>query len=139
MTSRHRLPLRTSDDVAKAVRWLYRAAKLSGWRVEFLPPVRSRIASAYMWALLDDVSNQVEWAGKKRTSEEWKALFSASLRAMEFVPNLDGDGFVAFGARTSEFSPSEMSDMIELIKSWGEQNGVRFTDPESPTPDGSAP
>jgi hypothetical protein len=55
-----------------------------------------------MWALLDDVALQKEWAGKKRPSEHWKDLFTASLRGQELVPNLEGNGFVAFGSKTSE-------------------------------------
>lgn len=83
-------------------------------------------------ALLDEVAAQNEWAGKKRSSDEFKDLFSAALRGQELVPNLDGDGFVAFGARTSEFSPEEMSDMITLIEAWGASNGVVFSDPQEP-------
>lgn len=128
MTSRHRLPLRTSDDVAKAVRWLYRAAKLGGWRVEFLPPVRSTDQNKRLWAFLDDVAAQKEWAGRKWPSECWKDLFSAALRGQQMVPNLDGNGFIAFGARTSEMSPEEMSDLLQLVETWGAQNQVVFTD-----------
>lgn len=127
-----KITLRNGQDRAKARLWLDKCPL--HYTLLFKPPVRSSLASAYMWALLDDVADQVEWAGKKRTSDEWKALFSASLRALEFVPNLDNDGFVAFGARTSEFSPEEMSDMIELIKAWGASNNVQFTDPDSPCP-----
>lgn len=142
MTSRHRLPLRTSDDVAKAVRWLYRAAKLSGWRVEFLPPVRSTDQNKRLWAFLDDIAAQKEWAGRKWPSECWKDLFSAALRGQQMVPNLDGNGFIAFGARTSEMSPEEMSDLLQLIETWGAQNGVAFTDTapsgeRAPAADGS--
>lgn len=124
-----KITLRTGRDRAQAARWL--DACPLGYTIWFKPPTRSLDQNKYMWALLDDVADQVPWAGKKRTSDEWKALFSASLRALEFVPNLDGDGFVAFGARTSEFSPQEMSDMIELILAWGSNNGVTFTDTDT--------
>lgn len=129
--TRHLLPLRSDAEKRRAQDWLSRAPTGKGWRVAFLPPVRRDTQSAYMWALLDDIAAQMEWAGKKRSADDWKALFSASLRGQELVPNLDNDGFVAFGARTSEFSPEEMSDMIELIRSWGAGHGVTFTDPET--------
>lgn len=129
--TRHRLPLRTPEDQKRAAAWLDRVPCGKGWRLEFLPPVRSNLQSAYMWALLDDVAGQKQWAGKFRSSDDWKNLFSASLRGQELAPNLDGDGFVAFGARTSEFSPEEMSDMIEIILAWGANNGVCFTDTDT--------
>ncbi len=123
-----KITLHNGRDRAKARKWL--DACPVGYTLWFKPPVRSNVQSKRMWALLDDVAAQKEWAGKKRSSDEFKDLFSASLRGQELVPNLDGNGFVAFGARTSEFSPEEMSDMITLIEAWGAENGVVFTDPQ---------
>ena len=117
--------LRNGRDRAQAARWLDKCPL--GYTLWFKPPVRTNVASAYMWALLDDVAAQKEWDGRKRTSDEWKDLFSACLRQQEIVRGLEG-GIVALGARTSEFSPEEMSDMIELIKAWGANNGVSFSD-----------
>lgn len=142
MTDGFRTVIRSERDRADLAQKAY--ALPFGWRVEFKPPVRRTSQNAYMWALLDDVAAQKEWHGKKRSSDSWKDLFSAALRQQEIVPGLEG-GIVALGARTSEFSPSEMSDMIELIISWGAQNGVTFTDsappsaePRSETADGKA-
>lgn len=121
-------------DRAKARKWIDAAPR--GYTIWFKPPTRSNVASARMWALLDDVAAQKDWplgSGKRWPSDAWKDLFSASLRGQEMVPNLDGNGFVAFGSRTSEFSPEEMSDMITLIEAWGAEHGVEFTDPQ-PTP-----
>lgn len=127
----YRVTLRDRQDKALAARALERCPW--GYRVTFSPPVRSLDQNARLWAFLDDIAEQKEWAGKKRTSEDWKSLFSAALRNQEIVPNLDGNGFVAFGARTSEMSPEEMSDLLQLIETWGVQNGVVFTDsPASP-------
>lgn len=136
--SKHRLPLRNAEDKARAREWMERAPVGKGWRVEFLPPVRSTDQNARLWAFLDDIAAQKEWAGKKRTSEAWKDLFSAALRGQEMVPNLDGDGFVAFGARTSEMTFEEMSDLLQLIETWGAQNGVEFSDPSPAHPPGGA-
>jgi hypothetical protein len=46
------------------------------------------------------------------------------------VPNIDGNGFVVLGARTSRMSIKEMSDMIELCFAFGAQNGVKFSAPK---------
>ena len=127
--TRHRLPLRNADDRKRALAWLDRALSLKGWRVEFLPPVRSTDQNRRLWAFLDDIAAQKSWEGKKRSSEAWKDLFSACLKTQEIVRGLEG-GIVALGARTSEMSPEEMSDLLQLIETWGAQNGVVFTDPK---------
>lgn len=127
-----KITLRNGRDRATARKWVDAAPP--GYTLLFKPPVRTNVASAYMWALLDDVAAQKDWplgSGKRWPSDAWKDLFSAALRGQEMVPNLEGNGFVAFGSRTSEFGPEEMSDMIELIKAWGAQNDVKFTDQES--------
>lgn len=120
-----KLPIRSEADRAKASKWL---AKMPlGWTLIFKPPTRSHPQNDRLWAFLDDVALQKEWDGKKRSSEAWKDLFTASLKTQEIVRGLDG-GIVALGARTSEMSPQEMSDLLQLIETWGVQNGVVFRD-----------
>lgn len=121
-----KITIRSDRDRAQACKWVNAAP--TGYTLLFKPPTRSNVANARMWALLDDVAAQKEWAGRKWPSEAWKDLFAASLMGQELVPNLDNNGFVAFHSRTSEFSPETMSDMITLIESWGASNGVTFTD-----------
>ena len=120
-----KITLRTGRDRATARLWVDKAPP--GYTLLFKPPTRSTHANARMWAFLDDIAAQVEWDGRKRTSEEWKDLFSACLRNQEIVRGLEG-GIVALGARTSEMSPEEMSDLLQLIETWGVTHGVHFTD-----------
>ncbi len=98
--------------------------------VKTMPLTRSLEQNAKMWAMLTDVSQQVEWYGKRLTAEDWKHVFSASLRKLSVVPNLDGTGFVALGLSTSAMSKREMSDMVELIYSFGAEKGVKWTEGE---------
>lgn len=130
-----KISIRSDRDRAQAVKWVN--ACPPGYTLLFKPPTRSNVANARMWALLDDVAAQKEWAGRKWPSEAWKDLFAASLIGQELVPNLDNNGFVAFHSRTSEFSPETMSDMITLIESWGANNGVTFTDTPQDHPAGT--
>ncbi len=95
-----------------------------------LKSTRSLQANACMWASLTDISRQVVWHGHKLDPSEWKDLLSAGLKAQKVVPNIDGNGFVVLGARTSRMSIKEMSDMIELCFAFGAQNGVKFTAPK---------
>lgn len=90
---------------------------------------RSLEQNARMWAMLADVSRQVDWYGRKLTPEEWKHVFSASLKKQDVVPGLDG-GFVVLGQSTSKMSISEMAALMELMEAFGAQKGVRFTCPE---------
>ncbi len=95
-----------------------------------LKSTRSLQANACMWASLTDISRQVVWHGHKLDPTEWKDALSAGLKAQKVVPNIDGNGFVVLGARTSRMSIKEMSDMIELCFAFGAQNGVKFTAPK---------
>jgi hypothetical protein len=67
----------------------------------------------------------------KLTPDDWKCVFMSGLnKELRIVPNFEGDGFINLGNRSSELSVEEMSNLIELIKAWGAQNGVVFREPE---------
>ena len=91
---------------------------------------RSLEQNARMWAMLTDISQQVEWYGKRLTTEDWKHVFTSSLRKLDVVPNLDGTGFVALGMSTSAMTVREMTDLIELMFAFGADKGVRWSDPK---------
>lgn len=99
-----------------------------GYVVRIQPPTRSIESNAAMWAALNDVAQQVVWHGRKLDTESWKNIFSSSLKKQDVVPNLDNTGFVVLGQSTSKFTKAEMADMIELIRSFGCDNGVVWGD-----------
>lgn len=82
--------------------------------------------NARMWAMLTEVSEQVDWYGHRLTPEEWKDVFTASLRGQRAVPNLDNSGFVVLGSRTSEMSTDEISDLMELMSAFAAGRGITF-------------
>lgn len=106
----------------------YAAEKLreapDGWAVTFQPPTRTTEQNALLWPLLNDVSRQVEWHGKRLSPDDWKDIFTATLKNLRVVPNLDGTGFVALGQRTSTMSKRTFSDLVELIYAFGAERGV---------------
>jgi hypothetical protein len=102
----------------------------AGFVVTVAEPTRNSDQNSLLWALLTDVSQQVEWYGKRLTPEDWKHVFSASLRKLTVVPNLDGSGFVALGMSTSRLSKREFSDLIELIYAFGAEREVAWSGPE---------
>ena len=81
--------------------------------------------NAKMWATLTDISEQVVWYGQKLSKEEWKDVFTASLKKLKVVPGLEG-GFVVIGARTSNMTIAEMSEVIECAVAFGTQQGVKW-------------
>ena len=92
-----------------------------------------------MWSYLGDISRQVEWYGQRLTSEDWKDIFSASLRRARVVPCLDGGSFVPLGMRTSSMTKAEMGDMITLIQAFAAERGVKLIDADMREPrDGEA-
>jgi hypothetical protein len=82
-----------------------------------------------MWAMLQDIADQVEWHGQKLTPDDWKHIFSASLKKQRAVQGIDG-GFVVLGQSTSRMTKAEMSDMQELMAAFGAERGVTFKDVE---------
>jgi hypothetical protein len=99
-----------------------------GLMVTFAEPTRTIEQNARLWASLTDVSNQVDWYGKRLTPADWKNVFSASLRKLQVVPNLDGTGFVALGMSTSRMTKGELSELLELIYAFGAERGVEIMD-----------
>lgn len=90
------------------------------------PSTRSLEQNARMWAMLTEISEQVEWYGHRLTAEEWKSVFSAAMKRAKVVPGLDG-GFVVCGQSTSKMTRAEMSEMQTLMEAFGAERGVRFS------------
>lgn len=95
--------------------------------VEVKPETRSLEQNARLWAMLTEISEQVDWYGRRLTPEDWKHVFTASLRKLDVVPNLDGTGFVALGMSTSKMTRREMAELQELMEAFGAERGVRFS------------
>jgi hypothetical protein len=89
---------------------------------------RSLAQNARMWAMLTDVSKQVEWYEHRLTPQEWKDVFTAALKGQKRVPGLNGN-FVVLGTSTSQMTVAEMGDLMELMSAFGADNGVVFSDP----------
>jgi hypothetical protein len=88
---------------------------------------RSLDQNAKMWPMLSDVSKQVDWYGEKLSPEDWKNVFTASLRKQRAVPGIDG-GFVVLGLSTKNLNKEEFSDLIEIIYAFGSEKEVRWSE-----------
>lgn len=131
VSERITLPLYEPVQAHKAIVEAYRHAKawlMAGHRLtlEIRPEKRSDAQNRRLWAMLTEISQQVDWYGQKLTPEEWKHVFSASLKRQKAVPGLDG-GFVVLGQSTSKMTKSEMSELQQLMEAFGAERGVKFS------------
>jgi hypothetical protein len=113
-------------DRQRAARWCMNAP--SGMRIEFKEVKRSLGQNDLLWARLTDVAAQVEWYGQKLSPDDWKDMFTASLRKARVSPGIDPGSFVVLGLHTSDLSKQEFSDLLELIAAFGAEHGVQFQD-----------
>lgn len=122
------LTLRTIIDRDRACKWVRQAPV--GTRLEFKAPRRTLAQNDRMWAMLTCVARQVDWYGQKLTPDDWKDVFTASLRKARVVPGLDG-GFVPLGMRTSDMSVQEMGELMTLIEAFAAERGVELGEMET--------
>lgn len=109
--------------------WPNLKAQLAAGRrmvLELRPEKRSDPQNRRMWAMLADISAQVDWYGQNLSAEDWKHVLSASLTKQRVAPGIDG-GFVVLGLSTSKMTKAEMSELQELMEAFGAQQGVRFS------------
>jgi hypothetical protein len=114
----------SAGDRAKAANWLAKAP----WntRVTFNGPKRSVPQNDLMWSRLTEISENVVWYGQKLSPDDWKDVFTASLRKARVVPGLDAGSFVPLGMRTSDMSKEEMTALLDLIDAFAAERGVEF-------------
>ncbi len=95
-------------------------------------PKRSKAQNDRMWPMLQDVSRQVLWHGKRYDEADWKDLFTAlwlktKNQEHRSAPGIDG-GIVMFGVRTSKMRKANMTELIEIMFWFGSERNVRWSD-----------
>jgi hypothetical protein len=90
---------------------------------------RSTDQNAKLWAMLEDISKQVEWFGSYHSPDNWKDIISGSFQQCKFVPNIENNGLIAVGLSTSGMSMERFSEMIEYIYCFGTEKGVAWSEP----------
>jgi hypothetical protein len=117
-----------------------KALTLAGHKLQVTvePERRNADQNAMLHALLSEIADRIEWAGKKRDTETWKRLMTAAwLRArgesIEVLPAIDGHGIDVVFRRTSSLTKSECAELIDFVTAWAVQNGVEFSDTEGAT------
>ena len=98
-------------------------------------PVKSRrtlAMNAKMWAMLGDISRQVEWpvngVMQCLDADDWKALITAAAKnEIRMAQGISG-GVVMLGVSTRKMTIAEMSDVIEQLEAFGAERGVVWSD-----------
>ncbi|ROM29293.1 hypothetical protein BK645_10005 [Pseudomonas protegens] len=105
-------------------------------------PVKSRRTldqNAKLWAMLGDISRQVEWPVngimQKLDSEDWKALMTAAARQeIRMAQGING-GVVMLGESTKRMTVAELGDVIECMYVFGAEKGVIWSEPKGQMPE----
>lgn len=93
-------------------------------------PTRTDAQNRRLWALLSDIA-LAKPQGRKMSPDAWKCLFLAACgHKCLFEPSLDGEGVVPLGFKSSRLSVAEMADVLECIQAFGDEHGVRWTEPQ---------
>ena len=122
-------PLVITGETARKAICRHILAAPEGHVVTIKEPTRNMEQNAKMWAMLSDIAGQADWHGIKLNAEEWKDLLSAGLVQSRVVPNLEGNGFVILGQRTSKLTKSQFAALIELLYAFGTERGVKWSEP----------
>jgi hypothetical protein len=136
-----RLFVLTSREKRKGVAQIV-AALPAYSRVEIKDPKRTTPQNDKMWAMLTEFAEQAEWAGKKRTTTEWKDLLTGAVKiaggGVEAVPGLEG-GIMLLGLHTSDMTVGEMAELISYMEFKGAELGVSFSGEEPGSAEQASP
>lgn len=100
-----------------------------GWMVTVQEPSRSLDQNAKFHAICSDLAaSGLCWAGKSRTTAQWKVLLVsghaiATKQGSEMVPGLEGE-FVNLRESTAAMSKARSSSLIEYALAFCAQNEV---------------
>jgi hypothetical protein len=133
--------LQWPTDFKRAHAWIERCRQHLGARLVLYAPKRTIPQNDRMWAMLTDVSAQVQaeilvggrYMRVTRETEWWKTFFMSLLgieRETARDPT-DPSTVVSFDRlSTSRLDKEDFSNLIEVMFAFGARAGVRWTDPE---------
>ena len=117
---------------ARALRLVSEAP--DGWVVDIREPRRNEDQSALFHAICSALAaSDLEWAGKRRSKDEWKVLLVsghavATKVGAEMVPGLENE-FVNLREQTATMGRKRMASLIEYALAFCAQRGVEIRIP----------
>lgn len=105
-------------------------------------PVKSRRTleqNAKLWAMLGDISRQVQWpvngVMQRLDAEDWKSLMTAAARQeVRMAAGIDG-GVVMLGVSTKRMTVRELGDVIECMYAFGVEKNIVWSEPKGQMPE----
>jgi len=108
-------------------------------RIEIKGPQRTIEQNKALWLWLT-AWWKAKPDGRDLTPGQWKAvLMHAWGREVQFLPALEGSGFVPWGHSSSDLSVSEMSDLLEFVIAEATKRGIAPPPLEGGTTDDQPP
>lgn len=98
-------------------------------QIEVRQETRSTEQNALLHALIGEIAEQAEWAGRKWEPEVWKRLMVAAWTRtrgehVTVLPALDGHGVDMVPVRTSRLSRAECAELIDFVQAWAAEHGI---------------
>ena len=95
--------------------------------------------NAKLWAMLGDISRQVQWpvngVMQHLDAEDWKSLMTAAARQeVRMAAGIDG-GVVMLGVSTKRMTVRELGDVIECMYAFGVDKDITWTEPKGQMPE----
>jgi len=101
---------------------------------ESKPQRRSNDQNAKMWAMLNEIADQVEHNGSHYNPDQWKAILMHGWRQeISFLPSIDGKTFVPYAGRSSILTIAEMAEFLEYIQWFAAARNVKLRNEEELT------
>ena len=112
----------------------------AGLVVTLSEPTRNLDQSAKFHAMVGDIARSgLEWAGKRRSAAQWKALMVsghavATKEGADMVPGLEGE-FLNLRESTALMSVKRAASLITYVQAWGDLHSVVWSEPKEQTCD----
>jgi hypothetical protein len=105
-------------------------------------PAKSRDQEERYHAMIGDIADQTEYAGKRWARDDMKRImideFADEMRKAgtplhhdgRLIPSEDGTRVIQLGVQSSKFYVGEASQFISFLFAWGDNRGVVWSDPK---------
>ena len=92
---------------------------------------RTKEQNDLLHAVISDIAEQKQWAGKYLSVEELKRLLIAAWERTRgngpsMYPAVDGNGFDFIYTRSSRLAKQDMTELCDYVQAWAVDNGVQL-------------
>lgn len=113
-----------------------------GWMAVFSEPTKKRIQEERYHAMMNDIADQTEYAGKRWDRDDMKRIlideFAEEMRLAgeplhhdgRVIPSENGRRVIQLGVQSSRFYVREASQFIEFLFAWGSARSVVWSEPK---------